>query len=175
MGNSARTTGFALGEMQAFSLPLLLSFLILMWIGASPGSTGGGIKTTTFSVALLSIYSLARGKGKVEVFHRKVSNESITKAFAIIVLSLIAIGTCIFLLTLTNGHLSLRAIVFESISAYATCGLSLGATPLLNDEGKIIITLSMFLGRVGLLTILVALVKDLKNKSYSYPKEQVLF
>lgn len=175
MGNSSRTSGFALTDPNQVSFPMILIMMLLMWIGASPGSTGGGIKNTTFSIALLNIISLAKGRDQLEIFHRRISQDSVNKAFAIIMLSFIAIGISISLLSFTDGEKGLRALAFESFSAYATCGLSLGITPQLSDAGKIIIAATMFTGRVGLLTLLVALIKNIRNKSYTYPEEKVLF
>lgn len=174
-GNSARAAGFSVAEVSSFSLPMLATAVFLMWVGASPGSTGGGIKTTTFTVALLNIVNLARGKDKLEIFGREVSTDSVSKAFAIIVLSFLAVGTTMFGLAITDSHLGLLPIAFESFSAYATCGLSLGITPQLSAAGKVIVICSMFVGRVGLLTLLVALIKNTKNRSYEYPQEKILF
>lgn len=175
MGNSARTSGFSTVDPSAVSLPMILVAMLLMWIGASPGSTGGGVKNTTVSVALLNIISLAKGRDHLEIFKRRISTDSVNKAFAIIMLSLVAIGLSIVLLSFTDGEKGFRALTFEAVSAYATCGLSLGITPSLSDPGKIIILCTMFVGRVGLLTLLVAIVKNLKNKTYVYPEEKVLF
>lgn len=174
-GNSARAAGFSVADVSSFSLPMLATAVFLMWVGASPGSTGGGIKTTTFTVALLNIVNLARGKDKLEIFGREVSTDSVSKAFAIIVLSFLAVGTTMFGLAITDSHLGLLPIAFESFSAYATCGLSLGITPQLSAAGKVIVICSMFVGRVGLLTLLVALIKNTKNRSYEYPQEKILF
>src|SRR5690606_11444463 len=96
MGNSSRTAGFNVVDMNLLSFPTLMLAILLMWIGAAPGSTGGGIKTTTFAVAVLNIVSLARGKDKLEIFGRHVANDSINKAFAIIALSFLAVGVTIF-------------------------------------------------------------------------------
>ncbi len=175
MGNSSRTAGFNVVEMNSLTFPMIMLSTLLMWIGAAPGSTGGGIKTTTFAVAVLNIISLARGKDKVEIFGRRIAADSIHKAFAIIVLSFLAVGSTIFALSITDGHLGLLPITFESFSAYATCGLSLGITSQLSAAGKAVIIGSMFVGRVGLLTLLVALIKNMRNRSYEYPQEQVLF
>jgi len=174
-GNSARAAGFSVADASSFSLPMLSTAVFLMWVGASPGSTGGGIKTTTFVVALLNIVNLARGKDKLEIFGREISTDSVSKAFAIIVLSFLAVGTTIFGLAITDSHLGLLPIAFESFSAYATCGLSLGITPQLSAAGKVIVICSMFVGRVGMLTLLVALIKNTKNRSYEYPQEKILF
>lgn len=174
-GNGARTAGFSVAEAANFSMPMLAIAVFLMWVGASPGSTGGGVKTTTFAVALLNIISLARGKDKLEIFGRNISNDSVNKAFAIIALSFLAVGATMLGLAITDGHLGFQSIAFESFSAYATCGLSLGITPHLSAAGKVIIICSMFVGRVGLLTLLVALVKNTRNRSYEYPQEKILF
>jgi len=175
MGNSSRTAGFSIVDMNTLSFPTILLSILLMWIGAAPGSTGGGIKTTTFAIAVLNIVSLARGKDKLEIFGRHIAPDSINKAFAIIALSFFAVGLTVFALSLTDGHLGLLPITFESFSAYATCGLSLGITPQLSAAGKAIVIGCMFVGRVGLLTLLVALIKNVKNRSYEYPQEKVLF
>lgn len=174
-GNSARTAGFSVSNTAGQSFPTLLVMMFLMWIGASPGSTGGGIKTTTFAIAVLNIISLAKGKDSLEIFGRKVSGDSVNKAFAIILLSFFTIGLTIVALSITDGNQGLWAIAFESFSAYATCGLSAGITPHLSDAGKVILTCCMFAGRVGMLTLLVAMVKNIRNKSYEYPQEKVLF
>ena len=174
-GNSARTAGFSMVDAGSLSMPMLATAVFLMWVGASPGSTGGGIKTTTFAVELLNIVSLAKGKDKLEIFGRNLSTDSISKAFAIIALSFLAVGTTMIGLAITDSHLGFMPIAFESFSAYATCGLSLGITPQLSAAGKVIVICSMFVGRVGLLTLLVALIKNTKNRSYEYPQEKILF
>ncbi|SKB82971.1 potassium uptake protein, TrkH family [Parapedobacter luteus] len=174
-GTSSRTAGFNIADMDAFTFPTIMLIMLLMWIGASPGSTGGGIKTTTFAIAFLNIVSLARGKDDLEIFKRKISNDTVNKAFAIIMLSLLAMGVSVFALTITDGDKNLLDIAFECFSAYATCGLSLGITPHLSDGGKVIITITMFIGRVGMLTLLVALIKNTRNRNFAYPQEKVLF
>lgn len=174
-GNSSRTSGFSIDDIGEFSFPLVLVMMVLMWIGASPGSTGGGIKTTTFAIAMLNVFRLAQGKSHSEIFKRKISGGSVNKAFAIIVLSFLGIGMAIFALTITDGDQAFSALAFEAFSAYATCGLSLGITPSLSDAGKIVITLTMFVGRVGMLTLLVAFIRNIKNRNYTYPEEKVLF
>ncbi|WP_353125422.1 TrkH family potassium uptake protein [Parapedobacter pyrenivorans] len=174
-GTSSRTAGFNASAMSEFTFPTVMLMILLMWVGASPGSTGGGIKTTTFAIAFLNIVSLARGKDDLEIFRRKISNDAVSKAFAIIMLSFLAIGLAIFALTVTDGDKGLLNIAFECFSAYATCGLSLGITPGLSDGGKVIVTCTMFVGRVGLLTLLVALIKNTRNRNFTYPQEKVLF
>ena len=175
MANSARSTGFNNMHVATLGAPTLLLFSVLMWIGASPGSTGGGVKVTTVAIAVLNVFSLAKGKENIELYKRKIMHESVQKAFAIIVLSFVAIGISFLLLVITNPHLSSKTLIFESISAYCTCGLSLGASQDLNSAGKIILVVTMFVGRVGLLTIIVALIKDTKSRTYKYPTEKIMF
>lgn len=175
MGNSARTSGFSSINIEQASFPMIILMMFFMWIGASPGSTGGGIKTSTIAVATLNFLSLAKGKEHLEVFNRKVAKDSTNKAFAIIVLSFFTMGGCVFFLSMTDGDKGLKAIAFEAFSAYATCGLSLGITQHLSDAGKIIVMTTMFIGRVGLLTLLVAFIKNLKPRNLSFPEEKVLY
>lgn len=149
--------------------------VLLMWIGSSPGSTGGGVKVTTVAVALLNIFSLARGKESIEIHKRRIAAESVNKAFAIILLSVLAIGVSFILLNFTDDEKPMKSLLFEVVSAYTTCGLSLGVTPSLSPLGKVIVISTMFVGRVGMLTLLVAFIKNTRNKSYIYPTEKILF
>ncbi len=168
-----RTAGFNTIDMTAIAVPTILFYLFLMWVGASPSSTGGGVKTSTFAVALLNISSIARGRNRLEVFGREITNDSTNRAFGIIIMSVIVIGNCIFWLSYTNPELPLKAMVFESFSAFSTVGLSLGITSQFNDAGKLILTATMFVGRIGTLTILVAFFRRLSSWHYRYPSEQI--
>lgn len=175
MANASRSAGFNSVNVSFLSAPTLIMITTLMWIGASPGSTGGGVKVTTVAIAFLNIIALARGKESIEVFKRRIVGESLYKAFAIIVLSVLVIAFSFVLLNFTDSDKPMRALLFEAVSAYTTCGLSLGITPSLSMAGKWIIIFTMFVGRVGTLTLLVAIIKNTKNKSYSYPTEKLLF
>lgn len=168
-----RTAGFNTVDTSLLSMPTLLFVFLLMWIGASPASTGGGIKTSTFAVATLNILSLAKGKSRIEVFRREISNVSKNRSYAIISLSLIVIGTSIFLLSITDKDLDIFDIAFETFSAYSTVGLSLGITGQLSDLGKLIIIFTMFVGRVSMLTVVIAIFKKIKQKNYNYPSEEI--
>jgi hypothetical protein len=110
-----------------------------MWIGASPSSTGGGIKTTTATLALLNIYAIASGRNKIELFYRRISELAITRAFSTALLSLLYIATALFALLITEQEkdFSFEAMLFEVVSAVSTVGLSTGITPQLSDAGKI--------------------------------------
>ncbi|MBW8362403.1 MAG: ATPase [Kaistella sp.] len=171
---SNRTAGFNTVNMISLSGPTLMICLLLMWIGASPASTGGGIKTSTFAIAILNILAFAKGKNRTEIYRREISDNSVKRAFAIIVLSLVIIGIAIFLLVLTEKNKDLMSLAFEVFSAYSTVGLSLNLTPTLTPAGKIIIIAVMFIGRVSMLSLLIAIVKREKYFSYRYPKEEIM-
>ncbi|TDS08455.1 TrkH family potassium uptake protein [Sphingobacterium paludis] len=175
MANSSRSAGFNSVHMNFLANSTVIMVAMLMWIGASPGSTGGGVKVTTVALALLNIIALARGKESIEIQKRKIASESVNKAFAIILLSIVTIAFSFILLNFSDPGKSLKSLLFETISAYTTCGLSLGITPSLSSASKMIIVFTMFVGRVGMLTLLVAFIKNTRNKSYIYPTEKILF
>lgn len=168
-----RTAGFNTVDMTALAMPTILIYLILMWIGASPGSTGGGLKTSTIAVAFLNAVSIARGKDRVEIFRRQIGNETLRKAFAVILLSFLVIGLGVFTVLLFDPQMALIHVAFEIFSAFSTVGLSLGITGDLSNGSKIVVTIIMFLGRVGTLTVLVAFVKKARTLRYKYPEEGV--
>jgi len=168
-----RTAGFNTVDMTQLALPTILIYLILMWIGASPGSTGGGLKTTTFAVAVLNALSIAKGKDRVEVFNRQIDPETVRKAFAVILLSFLVIGLGVFMVLFFNPELGILDVAFEVFSAFATVGLSLGITAKLATGSKLVICLIMFLGRVGTLTVLVAFIRKTRSLRYKFPQEGV--
>ena len=171
---TTRTAGFNSVDTSALHFPTLMIVIVLMWIGASPGSTGGGIKTSTFAIAILNILSLSKGKDRIEVFKREISPTSSRRAFAILTLSIIVIGLSILLLAHFDGEKGLLPIAVESFSAFGTVGLSLGITSQLSDAGKAIIILTMFIGRVSMLTIMVAFLRRMINLKYKYPIEDMM-
>jgi len=170
-----RTAGFNNLEIQNFLVPTLLFIIFLMWVGASPASTGGGIKTTTFGVAIIDIISLLQGKDRLEVFKRKIANSTVRSAFAVIMISFIIVGCGIFLMSIFESpeKISILAIVFECFSAFGTVGLSVGITPILTDGSKMVLVVLMFLGRVGTLTLAATLFTKVKSLNYMYPKEKI--
>jgi trk system potassium uptake protein len=170
-----RTAGFNTTDLAAMALPTIMIFIFLMWIGASPGSTGGGIKTTTVGVAVLNLISIIQGKDRTEFFRAEISNRSIQRAFAIIILSFLIIGVSIFLITINDGREGLVKIAFESFSAFSTVGLTLGITPGLSTFSKFVLIVTMFIGRVGVLTVFIAFVKQSQQLYYRYPKEEITF
>jgi trk system potassium uptake protein len=169
-----RTAGFNTVDMTALTLPSVLIITLLMWIGASPASTGGGIKTSTFAIAIMNISSLAKGKSRLELNRRQIPDSTVRRSFAIIVLSILVIGLGILFVVAKDGDKGLTKIIFESVSAFGTVGLSLGITPYLAVQSKIVLILLMFIGRVGMLTLLVALIRKAKYKNYKYPDEDII-
>lgn len=168
-----RTAGFNTVDMTALNFSTVMLLFLLMWIGASPASTGGGIKTNTFAIATLNFLSLARGKSKIEVFRREIADISVRRAFAVIALSLLVIGTGVIIISIFDSDKSLIDIAFECFSAYSTVGLSLGITSSLSSMSKLTIIAVMFIGRVSMLTLLIAVFKKIKHKNYKYPVEEL--
>ncbi|MEZ4855271.1 MAG: potassium transporter TrkG [Gelidibacter sp.] len=169
-----RTAGFNTVDYTQVATPSLLFIILLMWIGASPASTGGGIKTSTFAIATLNIIATARGKKRIEINTREISSSTVNRAFAIICISLIVIGTGIILLLFFEPDKSLLAVAFECFSAYSTVGLSLNVTPTLTEPSKLVIILIMFMGRIGMLNLLFGMLGQVEQKFYKYPQENIL-
>ncbi len=169
-----RTAGFNTVDMAALLPSTVLIYYLLMLIGGSPGSTAGGIKTTTFAVAVINTLSLAKGKDRVEIYRREITVGSIRRALSVFALALLFIGASVFLIVMLQPELELMAVIFECISAFSTVGLSLGITPYLSDGVKFILIMLMFIGRVGTLTLIVALFKKVKTLNYTYPSESIL-
>jgi len=173
---TTRTAGFNTIDTSALNLSTIMIVIFLMWIGASPGSTGGGIKTTTFAVATLNIIQQAFGYKSIRLGYRKIPQKALQRASAIISLSVIMIGLSIFSLIIFDEELGVIQIVFECFSAFSTVGLSMGITSQLSTESKAVIVLTMFVGRVGLLTLLTGLVRHFYTYQYSpvdYPEEDI--
>ena len=169
-----RTAGFNTIDMATQSFPTIMIIILLMWIGGSPASTAGGIKTSTFALATLNIISLAKSKNRIEIFGREISNNSIKRSFAAISLSLMVIGIGILIIGAVEPELSFLHIIFECFSAYSTVGLTLGITTKLTVVSKCVLMLIMFIGRVSMLTILIALFEEVKFTNYKTPKEEIL-
>lgn len=169
-----RTAGFNTVDLTVITLPTVMIYLLLMWIGASPGSTGGGIKTTTIAVAFLNLRTVALGKNRTEVAHTQVGDTTIHRAFAIILLSLLVIGVTVLILAINEPDKSLFALAFESFSAFSTVGLTLGITANLTIISKLVLSFVMLIGRVGTLTILFAFITQAKTSYHKYPREEIL-
>lgn len=168
-----RTAGFNTVDMATLNFSTLMLTIFLMWIGASPASTGGGIKTSTFAIATLNFIALAKGKTRIEVYRREISDLTVRRAFATIALSLMIIGFGIFLISIFDRHQDLLSISVECFSAYSTVGLSVGITGELSSYSKLVLIFIMFIGRVSMLTILIAVFRKVKHKNYRYPSEEI--
>lgn len=172
-----RTAGFNNFSMDALAKPSILILIFLMWIGASPVSTGGGIKTSTLAIAILNMVRIIRGKNHIEIHRYEIHEYSVNKAFAIIALSIFIITMGSFTIFLIDGQYGLLRIIFESFSAFATVGLSLNLTPLLSDASKLVLIVLMFLGRMGGITLLLSLSRSTGahgHSLYRFPKENLI-
>ena len=170
-----RTAGFNAVDFTQMNVPSLLFIIFLMWIGGSPASTAGGIKTSTFALATLNIFAVASGKSRIQLFGRRISAESTSRAFAILCISLITIGISIVaLLIFEPKNTPLLTVAFECFSAYSTVGLSLNFTPTLTEPSKYVLIACMFIGRIGMLNLMVGLLRRLNHQFYEYPKENIL-
>lgn len=169
---TCRTAGFNTIDQGVLSHSSVLLSLILMFVGASPGSTGGGIKTTTFVIIILSIMSLLTGRQSVSAFKRKISSHKINEAISLIGVSIGFLLLLTFLLMLLNPG-SFEKLCFEAVSAFGTVGLSMNFTSSLNNSGKVIIILLMYLGRIGPLTILYAISQRVSKKRIQYLEERI--
>jgi trk system potassium uptake protein TrkH len=164
-----RTAGFNTINMAELATPTLLLMVFLMFIGGSSGSTAGGIKTSTFTIILLSAWSTIRGKRNLELARYNIAWELLNKAFSIFIFSASFVFLCTFCMTLFDPTIEFLELLFEATSAFATVGLSTGITPGLSDPSKIILMLSMFVGRVGTLTLALALSQKVVSSHYKYP------
>lgn len=171
---TTRTAGFNTLDYGAMHLGTLYITILLMFIGANPGSTGGGIKTSTFYVVLASAWSMVRGGGEVTLFKRRIDRDTVIRAMTVGVLSLAVLNGMFILLLLanTNPDIGFIQLLFETVSAFATVGLSMNTTPLLNDTQALLIIALMYLGRIGPLTFAVAFQSRSQGEVIRYPAEK---
>jgi K+ uptake protein len=169
-----RTAGFTSIGLTSFSLQSLLLMLLLMFIGGAAQSTAGGVKVNAFAAAVLSLFAVIRGKSRVEVFRRQLSVDSIRRSNATLVMYLMILFLGVFVLRVLEPHASLLALVFECTSALSTVGSSLGLTPALGEAGKLFVSLLMFIGRVGVITIVLGFVPPQKHTKYKYPDDNLI-
>jgi potassium uptake TrkH family protein len=171
---TCRTAGYNTVDFTSLGQPIVIFMMFLMFIGASPGSTGGGIKTTTFSVIIRSAISTIKGRKNVEIVKHTISSDTISRAYSIALFSISLIFISTFMLSITDPEKSFLSLLFEEISAFATVGLSVGITSSLSLAGKSIIILSMYIGRIGTLTLAMALTKRIVYSKYRYSEINVL-
>ncbi len=171
--SATRTTGFSVVNTALLRRPMVLIMMGLMFIGASPASTGGGVKTTTAGIACIALVSMVRGRQDPVIFYRRIPVRQVVQAMAIIGWALAMVFATTLLLTLFED-LPFQALLFEAVSAFGTVGLSYGITPGLSVLSKLVIVAAMFSGRIGPLTILVALARPYRDESLRYPEEKIL-
>lgn len=169
-----RTAGFTSVDLAGLSVQTLLVYLVLMWIGGASQSTAGGIKVNTFAVVVLNLVAVVRGTDRVEVFGRELSYDSIRRSNATVVMSFGVLFLFIFVISMLEPQASLLAITFECVSAIGTVGSSLNLTTSLGDDSKLLISLLMFIGRVGLITLMLGVIKQQKKTKYRYPSGQII-
>ncbi|MDZ4185566.1 MAG: TrkH family potassium uptake protein [Desulfuromonadales bacterium] len=178
---SARTAGFNSIDLNAFRSPTLFLIIFLMFIGASPGSAGGGVKTTSLALFFGILYNRLRGCEHTNLFKRTVPEEATSKALALVLLAVVLIGIALFgLLIVQSPHLveesprSFLKNAFEAFSAFGTVGLSMGTTAELTVPGKVIVIVLMFIGRVGLLTIAFAIAHRRNRLAVRYSEANIM-
>ena len=169
---TTRTAGYFSYDQTALPPAGVALTIILMFIGASPGSTGGGTKTTSFFTAVKASFSLLLGRNPV-AFKREINQESVMKAFFVIIISLLLVSIATMILTITDPQFNADRLLYEVVSAYATVGLTMGITPSISIPGKIVLIIMMFLGRVGFMTIISAFAQR-RSAGARYLEEKVI-
>lgn len=171
--SSTRNGGLATMNVSDFSDPTLLLLCFLMFIGASPSSVGGGIRTTTFAVIILLIVTFAKGHHSIKVFGREIHEEDVRKSVVVSFLAIILCFAATIILTATESFTTME-IMFEVSSAFGTTGLSMGITPELSSIGKIVIISLMFIGRIGILSFIFLFNRGELEPKCHYPKERLI-
>ena len=179
---TCRTAGFNSIDLNAFEVPTLFLMMVLMFIGASPGSSGGGIKTTSLALFVAILLSRLRGFSHTNVFRRTIPEEQVTRVLTLVMLAILVCGSAMFVLMSVELHGlpfsasrgALLDYTFEAVSAFATVGLSLGVTAKLSAAGKLIIIALMFIGRVGLLTVAFAFIRRSRENQICYAEERIM-
>lgn len=170
---SARTAGFNVVDPAMWSSPTVFLIIFLMWVGASPGSTGGGIKTTTFAIAVKAVINFLRGRNRLEIGNREIGIPTLVRVFSVIILSLAFIFAGFMLLLIFEPYGNAAGLLFECVSAFATVGLSILDTAMLSEPSKIVLMLLMFIGRIGPIVLLSGFLLTNSNDNYRLPVENI--
>jgi trk system potassium uptake protein TrkH len=170
---SSRTAGFNTVDVTLWAAPTYFFMALLMFVGASPGGTGGGVKTSTVGVVGGLVHATLVGRRQVEIFRRTISLRAVRLSVSIIMLSFLFVSISTFLLSLTEDA-EFVSILFEAVSAFATVGLSAGLTPSLSTPGKLVVCVTMLAGRIGPLTLAFALSAKADRVHYEYPEEDIM-
>lgn len=177
MFQSASTRSAGLTTIDLTQLTDATQFFMsgLMFIGSSPSSVGGGIRTTTFAILILFLINYSNGRNSIKVFNKEIDPIDINRSFAVMVLAtLICFIGLLLILSFENGKYDLLEIFFEVMSAFGTCGLSLGITADLSNLSKVVIMILMFIGRVGLISFIIMLGGKAEPEKFRYPKERIM-
>lgn len=169
-----RTAGFSGVDMHRMLPATLVLTTVLMWIGGAPQSTAGGVKVTTFYLMVKNVVATIRGNTAIEVHKREIPSWSVRRAFAVVGVSLGILGAAVTLLTFLEPDKSISSLAFEAVSALGTVGLGLGMTPELGTASKLVLVVLMFVGRVGIIGMMMAIVKPQPHGPYEYPREDIL-
>ncbi|HZJ09517.1 MAG TPA: TrkH family potassium uptake protein [Trueperaceae bacterium] len=169
-----RTAGFNSLDFASMHNGTLFFVILLMFIGGNPGSTAGGVKTTTFAVLVVAMWAEARGHGRPTLFKRRIDSALVAKAAVVTTLAILIIGGAVTALSFTEAHIGALPLLFEVVSAVGTVGLSLGITPDLTSAGKLILTAMMLLGRIGMVTFAVAVAGRRVDEHMRYPREELV-
>lgn len=172
--SSARTAGFNSIDLDAMTNAGKLTTILLMFIGGSPGSTAGGLKTATFGIVILTVISVIKGREDTEVFGRRFTKELVYRAFALFFIGMALVLVVTMILSITEPDESFISLLFEATSAFGTVGLTTGVTQRLSIVGKIVIIITMYCGRVGPLTVALAFKKNRRKTGYKYPEGKIL-
>ncbi|MCP8615994.1 TrkH family potassium uptake protein [Salirhabdus salicampi] len=170
---TSRSGGLSTMDVSLYTEQSQLVLTALMFIGGSPSSVGGGIRTTTFALVIIFILTFARGSQNVSVFRREIHHEDLFRAVVVTLMAIITYFIAVVLLSIVE-EFSLISIMFEVASAFGTCGLSMGITPELTTLSKIILMMLMFIGRIGILTFLFTFKNERTKGTYHYPKEKII-
>ncbi|MYL34775.1 TrkH family potassium uptake protein [Pontibacillus yanchengensis] len=170
---TTRSAGLSTMDVSQFTEQTQLLMSALMFIGASPSSVGGGIRTTSFALVVIFLLTYARGQQRIRIFRREVHEGDLIKAVVVSIMAVITFFTAVVILSITEPF-GLNEIIFEVASAFGTTGLSLGITPELSLIGKFLLMALMFIGRIGILSFLFTFKKDKKSGNYHYPTERII-
>ncbi|MCP1143847.1 TrkH family potassium uptake protein [Lysinibacillus endophyticus] len=171
---SSRSGGLTTYDVSQFSEATDIFLSFLMFIGSSPSSVGGGIRTTTFAIAILFLINFANGRTEIQIFGREIHLSDIFRSYVVIILAFFMVMISTMVLLITEPYATTTQIIFEITSAFGTCGMSLGITDSLSTEGKFVVMILMFIGRVGLISFLYTLGGKAEKPPYRYPKERVI-
>lgn len=169
-----RTAGFNSISTSGMTLASKFLTIILMFIGGSPGSTAGGLKTVTFGILVLTVICVIKGRADTEVFGRRFTKEIVYKSFTLLFIGVSLVIFSTMILSYTEVGVSFIDLLYETTSAFGTVGITLGLTPNLSSIGKVLIMLMMYFGRVGPLTVMLALTRKRKKSGYKYPEGKIL-